>query len=132
MWLPPGGHIDRDELPHMAALREAHEETGLDVELVVEDDLMRSETAQSLPEPRHLLLEDINVNDAGQIGHQHIDFVFYGKATSRTIAPAGDDEADPTLWEWFTPKQLRSRAEELPEDVIEAGLAAIDVVDTSI
>ncbi|MCK5538907.1 MAG: NUDIX domain-containing protein, partial [Bacteroidales bacterium] len=32
-WLPVGGHIDRDELPHVAALREAKEESGLDVEL---------------------------------------------------------------------------------------------------
>ena len=29
MWLPPGGHVDRDELPHEAALRETYEETGL-------------------------------------------------------------------------------------------------------
>ena len=33
MWLPPGGHIDRDELPHIAALREVKEETGLDIEI---------------------------------------------------------------------------------------------------
>ena len=26
--LPPGGHVDRDELPHEAGLREVHEETG--------------------------------------------------------------------------------------------------------
>jgi 8-oxo-dGTP pyrophosphatase MutT (NUDIX family) len=30
LWLAPGGHIDRDELPHEAALREVREETGLD------------------------------------------------------------------------------------------------------
>ena len=28
MWLPAGGHLDRDELPHEAALREAREESG--------------------------------------------------------------------------------------------------------
>src|SRR5918997_3125572 len=36
MWLPPGGHIERDELPDDAALREVFEETGLRVELVGE------------------------------------------------------------------------------------------------
>jgi 8-oxo-dGTP pyrophosphatase MutT (NUDIX family) len=36
MWLPPGGHIDRDEQPHEAALRETYEETGLEPELVAE------------------------------------------------------------------------------------------------
>jgi 8-oxo-dGTP pyrophosphatase MutT (NUDIX family) len=31
MWLPPGGHIERDELPDDAAVREVFEETGLRV-----------------------------------------------------------------------------------------------------
>jgi len=30
-WLCPGGHVDRDELPHQAAEREFAEETGLQV-----------------------------------------------------------------------------------------------------
>jgi 8-oxo-dGTP pyrophosphatase MutT (NUDIX family) len=129
MWLPPGGHIDRDELPHEAALREAREETGLDVELVVERGDLDSDTASSLPEPRHFLLEDINVHPDGEVGHQHVDFVFYGEAQSRAIDPDADDEADPDLWEWFTPEDLRERADELADDVVEAGLRAIQTVE---
>lgn len=30
IWLAPGGHIDEQELPHRAALREVKEETGID------------------------------------------------------------------------------------------------------
>lgn len=33
MWLPPGGHIELDEDPSEAAIREAKEEVGLDVTL---------------------------------------------------------------------------------------------------
>jgi 8-oxo-dGTP pyrophosphatase MutT (NUDIX family) len=33
-WLPIGGHIELDENPEEAALREAREESGLEVELV--------------------------------------------------------------------------------------------------
>lgn len=129
MWLPPGGHIDRDELPHEAALREVREETGLDVELVVERGDLDSDTAASLPEPRHVLLEDINVHPDGGVGHQHVDFVYYGEATSRDIDPDGHDEADPALWEWFTSADLRERADELADDVVEAGLRAIETVE---
>jgi 8-oxo-dGTP pyrophosphatase MutT (NUDIX family) len=127
MWLPPGGHIDRDELPHEAALREAREETGLDVDLVTETGDVASDTARPLPEPQHFLLEDINVHD-GRVGHQHIDFVFYGRADSQTIDPDGHDEAAPARWEWFTSEELRDRADELPEDVVEAGCRAIETV----
>ena len=33
-WLPPGGHIDPNELPEDAAVREVREETGLEAELL--------------------------------------------------------------------------------------------------
>src|SRR5258708_1756268 len=33
-WLPIGGHIELDENPEQAALREAKEESGLEVELL--------------------------------------------------------------------------------------------------
>ena len=36
MWLPPGGHIERNELPDDTAVREVLEETGVKVELVGE------------------------------------------------------------------------------------------------
>jgi 8-oxo-dGTP pyrophosphatase MutT (NUDIX family) len=130
MWLPPGGHIDRDELPHEAALREAREETGLEVQLVAETGELESETTTSLPEPQHFLLEDIDVHEDGRVGHRHVDFVFYGHAASRDINPDGHDEADPDLWEWFTPADLRERADELADDVVEAGLRAIETVSS--
>ena len=34
LWLPPGGHIDPNELPDDAARREVLEESGLEVELI--------------------------------------------------------------------------------------------------
>ena len=130
MWLPPGGHIDRDELPHEAALRECREETGLDVELVAPRGDLESETVRSIPEPQHVLLEDIDVHSSGRVSHQHIDFVFYGRAEGRDIDPAGDDEADPGEWEWFTAEELDDRADDLAADVVEAGTRAIEVVST--
>src|SRR5258708_19203529 len=36
MWLPPGGHIEPNELPDEAAVREVAEEAGIEVELVGE------------------------------------------------------------------------------------------------
>ncbi|RLM46975.1 NUDIX domain-containing protein [Haloarcula sp. Atlit-47R] len=127
MWLPAGGHIDRDELPHEAALRETREELGLDVDLIAPQQDIESETVQSIPQPQHFLLEDINVTAEGEVGHQHIDFIFYGRADSRDITP-GPGEQPAEDWEWFSVADLRDRSGELPADVVEVGQRAIESV----
>lgn len=126
MWLPPGGHIDRDELPHEAARREVREETGLSVELVTPVGDLESSTARSIPRPQHFLLEDINVHD-DTVGHQHIDFVFYGAVPSRAIEPS-DGEASPERWDWFTQAELAAD-DRFVADVREVGQRAIETVE---
>jgi 8-oxo-dGTP pyrophosphatase MutT (NUDIX family) len=128
MWLPPGGHIDRDETPHGAARREVREELGLDVDLVAPQDRIASPTVESIPRAQHFLLEDINTC-GDHVGHQHIDFVFYGQVDSRDITPE-PGEQPATDWEWLDPTDLRDRADELEPDVVEVGQRAIEAVDS--
>jgi 8-oxo-dGTP pyrophosphatase MutT (NUDIX family) len=128
MWLPPGGHIDRDEIPHEAAAREVREELGLDPALVAPDADIDSETVESMPRPQQFLLEDINTCE-GEVGHQHIDFVYYGAVESRSITPAAGEQPA-TDWEWFTPADLQSAADRLPSDVVEIGQRAIETVES--
>jgi 8-oxo-dGTP pyrophosphatase MutT (NUDIX family) len=127
MWLPAGGHLDRDELPHEAALRETEEELGLAVDLVAPQEAITSETVRSIPQPQHFLVEDINVHENGAVGHQHVDFIFYGAAPSQAITPQ-PDEQPASDWRWFTPADLRARSDEIPADVVEVGLRAIEAV----
>ena len=129
MWLPAGGHLDRDELPHEAALRETEEEIGQSVDLIAPQESITSETVRSLPQPQHFLVEDINVNESGEVGHQHIDFIFYGAASSRAIQP-GSGEQPASDWTWFTPEELDARSDEIPADVVEIGLRAIETVES--
>ncbi|MFB6174236.1 MAG: NUDIX domain-containing protein [Halobacteriales archaeon] len=126
MWLPPGGHLERDELPHEAARREAREETGLAVDLLAPEGDLASPTVASIPQPQHFLLEDIDVHD-GEVAHQHVDFVFYGAVDSREIDPA-DGEAPAGDWAWFTSEDLGRERDRLEPDVVEAGRAAIERV----
>lgn len=126
MWLPPGGHLDRDELPHEAARREAREELGLPVELVAPTGELGSDTARSLPQPQHFLLEDID-GWKGDVAHQHVDFIYYGRVPSRELDPAAG-EAPAAAWEWFSPEQLRANADRFPDDVVTAGQRAIETV----
>lgn len=124
--LPPGGHIDRDELPHEAALRETREETGLDPTLVTAGPSYESETARTIPTPQHLLLEDINRHPDGSVGHQHVDHVFFARVESREIDPNGDNEVPPDDWDWYDRAALREAG--LDEDVAELGIDAIETV----
>lgn len=77
MWLPPGGHIEKDELPDDAALREVWEETGVRVALVGErrEDV---EDPVQLHRPAGVQLEDIGP------GHQHIDLIYFARPTGST------------------------------------------------
>ena len=126
MWLPPGGHIDRDELPHEAALRETFEETGLRPDLVADAGPYDTDQVESLPRPAAFLLEDIDVHDDGRVAHQHVDFVYFAESDGRTVEPVGHDEAAADAWEWFTPTALEARADELAADVGDLGARAIE------
>ena len=77
MWLPPGGHIEPDELPDEAAVREVLEETGIEVELVGErrGDI---EDPVQLHRPAGVQLEHIGP------GHEHIDLIYFAHPTGST------------------------------------------------
>ena len=51
IWLVPGGHLEPQELPHLAAERECYEETGIKVKTVSAAPILNSQNSQSLPLP---------------------------------------------------------------------------------
>ncbi len=122
MWLPPGGHIDRDELPHRTAIREVKEETGLAVQLLQDAHGPRSPTSRPIPQPATILLEDINVHDDG-VGHQHIDFIYFGVTDNRDIEPA-PGETSAAAWEWVSKDALQDE-DRFEPDVVALGREAI-------
>lgn len=127
--IPPGGHVDRDELPHEAGLREVHEETGLDADLVASVPDIDAPGGRPLPQPRYRMLYDVDVHPDGRVAHQHIDLVYFARVAHRDIRPAGDDEPGPAAWAWYTPDDLR--ASDLDADTVQIGCEAIAAVEDS-
>ena len=123
--IPPGGHVDRDELPHEAGIREVREETGLEPELLTERADIEPPAGEVLPQPEHMLLYDINIHPDGRVGHQHIDHVYFAAVESRAIDP-GDGEASADVWEWYTADELRQS--EIDPDTVAIGCEAISAV----
>lgn len=77
MWLPPGGHIEENELPDDAAAREVFEETGVEVDLVGEKREDITDPVQ-LRCPAGVQLENIGP------GHQHIDLIYFAMPSNST------------------------------------------------
>lgn len=75
LWLPPGGHIEPDELPDEAAVREVAEETGLTIELMGGRGLATDYPSQpvQLIRPEGIQLENIRPD------HQHIDLIYFAR-----------------------------------------------------
>lgn len=83
-WLPLGGHIELDEDPETAAVREAFEESGLNVELLGERPPTTGDGTRALIAPRFM---DIHrISDA----HRHIGLIYFArpKSGTLTLAPA--------------------------------------------
>ncbi len=132
-WMPPGGHLDENETPEDAAMRECKEETNLDVEILglnefhafsnshqsINDHYSpvsnlfvnnRSE-GKMLKSPLALLLEEIPESiERGEPAHQHMDFLYVARPLDETQAVTIAEHESERM-HWFT----RTQIEELNE-----------------
>src|SRR5512137_1251391 len=82
-WLPLGGHIEPDEEPETAALREAKEESGLDVELLGERPPTTGPGTRALIAPRFLDVHRISAT------HEHIGMIYWARPKAGSATRVG-------------------------------------------
>lgn len=98
-WQPPGGHIDPNETPPEAAIREAFEETGLEVALIPQENIwINNPNAKSIERPYVCFLEEIPAYQNHQ-PHQHIDMIYLARPVSGTEIENARETAG---IRWFT------------------------------
>lgn len=90
LWLFPGGHIEKDETPDAAVLREAAEEVGLAVELV-------KEHADKGPGEIEVLAVPFYVNLHSVGDHHHVG-LFYLCTAPRAAVQLNAGESDAYRW----------------------------------
>lgn len=128
-WMPPGGHIEPNEDPLQAVLREIHEETGLVAKVIPAKALLPFDYPEQLPAPYTILVEDIPGPDEP---HKHIDLIYFCRAVDGGAHQTRDD---PTL-RWVDESELRGNVAldvvgcgvtaNIPEDVRALALIAIE------
>jgi len=99
-WMPPGGHIEPDEDPVQAVLREVREETGVEAEVIPTAPDLPFPYPGQVPPPNAILIEESA--EPGE-PHQHIDLIYFCR-------PVGGADHDPALgdFHWLDEEALRS------------------------
>lgn len=120
--LPVGGHIEIDELPEQAAVRESLEETGIKIELYNQDSLKEknvdTDREKVLINPVHMVWGEV------EKGHEHIDFVFYAKVKTNLLRPQQSESKE---LRWYSENELFVIKDSLLEDVYYMAKEAIKV-----
>jgi len=108
IWLPVGGHIELDEDPEQAALREAREESGLEVELIGERPPTTEEGCRALIAPRFLDIHRINDT------HEHIGMIYWARPVKGNVTLA---EAEHHAIRWVSSDELDALDPPMKESV---------------
>lgn len=102
MWLPTGGHIEANELPDEAAIRETLEESGVPIVLVAEVALPELQDAPTqLVRPRGVQLEPIYQN--AEEKYELIDLIYFARPVE---GYAGYLLEDDSSLGWYSPSEL--------------------------
>ena len=117
-WLQPGGHIELDEDPNQAALREVKEETGFDVELFGGPRLPAQPTdgTHDLIPPRFL-----NRHNFAGTNHEHVDFSYFGRVIGGEMKPE-----DGVEMRWVSREEIEQQTIQLNDVTRSYSLAALD------
>ena len=116
LWLPPGGHIEKNETPDAALRREMKEELGISVEILNKPDFpMQGNIKEHLAVPFYS-----NVHSVGD--HDHSCFYYICKPMMPDTINLNKEELNQIAW--FTAEELSKPF--IPADVRNIALLAFE------
>lgn len=111
-WIPIGGHIDQNEYPCDSVIREAKEESGLDIELLSPFDKSKN---NNIVQPVNIRIDHIKDD------HKHINLVYFGIVKGGECLTLDDEGKE---LKWFSKNELEK--EDLISNVKEWAIKALD------
>jgi len=118
LWLPLGGHIEENETPDQALLREIKEEVGIDVEILNRSKLpLEGNIRYNLATPFY-----VNVHSVGD--HDHCCLFYVCKAINPEQLKINKELKN---FDWFSRNDLYK--EHVPVDVRTQSLCALELSD---
>ena len=109
IWLSVGGHIELNEDPNEAAIREVKEEVGMDIELVGKPNVYKDERYKELIPPKFLNRHYIDET------HEHITLVYFAKSKNDEVTPSEEEKTED--WKWFTVEELDDKKYKLRDNI---------------
>jgi 8-oxo-dGTP diphosphatase len=103
-WLPAGGHMEPNELPHETAMREVLEETGVQAKVICDDPDMglKGEVDCQVPRPYAVMYQIIPQNSK-DVEHIHVDFVYAMEAKESEL---NGQVEEVSRVEWLTKDEI--------------------------
>ncbi|MDD5163431.1 MAG: NUDIX domain-containing protein [Candidatus ainarchaeum sp.] len=106
LWLPPGGHIEEEENPEEALLREIKEETGFEIEILGERfrETEINGISKALFLPFHLQVESIPKDSHRDFLHEHIDLIYLCRIVGGKLA---HEKSAHHAIRWFSLEEMK-------------------------
>ncbi|CRZ34797.1 ADP-ribose pyrophosphatase YjhB (NUDIX family) [Herbinix hemicellulosilytica] len=122
VWLPPGGHVEENELPDDAVLREIYEETGIKAKIISNKRNLELSgyRCRELETPFLVLLEDINEDKT----HNHIDMIYLCEALNEEFV---QQETEIQGIGWFSAERIKEL--ETYENVVKVVYKAVEYIN---
>lgn len=118
MWLSVGGHIELDEDPEHAAIREVKEEVGLDIELVGARPEFAEKDYRELLVPRFMNRHKVSPT------HEHVTLIYFGRAQTDQLVLSTNELSEEC--KWFSKEELNNPAWGIYESVKTHALTALN------
>ncbi len=120
LWLSVGGHIELDEDPNQAAIREVRQEVGLDIELVGDVPQFKEEDYTELIPPRFLNRHQINPT------HEHVTLTYFARSQTNKINPSKTEVSRELRW--FSREEIENNQYGIKNSIRFYALSALEIL----